>query len=378
VFKNPVIHNVRDTDTRGLQYQLHGALAALDWRLGVAYSDSSGTRTLYANNPQNGTRLQRFGDYDLDASSADIMASVAWKAGEQWRVIAETRWSQVQRDAHERLRGVRQNLRYTHASPRLGLSWQANETLRLFANASRSHEVPSWWELIAAAAPPNNPAAANTALLRLRVQKADTLEIGASGLIGDVERSLGWQLTLYRSKVDDELMAMVDALGNRTGTFNYADGATHQGIEAGLNGKWPLGASALDWRLAWTYSDFTFDGGQFAGNQIAGIPKHVISTELMWRAGNLRLGPTLRWLPTDTPTDHANTRAIYQDGYALAGFKFDYTAPDGRWSVFIHADNLTDRRYASSTIVNRESNAMQSGFLPGVGRNASLGLNWRF
>jgi len=378
VFKNPTLHNVRDTDTRGLQYQIKGEMAALEYRFGVAYSDSSGTRTLYANNPQNGTRLQQFGDYELDTSSADLLTAVSWNLDGNVRLIAENKWSRAQRDANERLSGARQNLRYTHASPRLGVIWQADEMLRVFANLSRSNEVPSWWELIAAQVPPPNPALANTRLERLRVQSADTLEIGASGVFGDVERSLNWQITAYRSEVDDELMAMVDDLGNRTGTFNYSAGTVHQGIEAGIDGQWPLGGLDLDWRLAWTYSDFTFDGGQFSGKQIAGIPKHLISSEILWRSGHVRLGPTVRWLPTSTPTDHANTRTIYQDSYALLGFKLDYTAPAGNWSVFIHADNLTDRHYASSYVISNQSSPMQPGFLPGVGRNASLGISWRF
>jgi len=378
VFKNPTLHNVRDTDTRGLQYQIKGEMVALEYRFGAAYSDSSGTRTLYANNPQDGTRLQRFGDYELDASSIDLLTAVSWTIGGNVHLLAESKWSRAQRDATERLGGTHQNLRYTYASPRLGVVWQADEMLRVFANISRSHEVPSWWELIATQVPPPNPALANTRLERLRVQSADTLEIGASGVFGDVERSLNWQITAYRSEVDDELMAMVDDLGNRTGTFNYSAGTVHQGIEAGIDGQWPLGGRDLDWRLAWTYSDFTFDGGQFSGKQIAGIPKHLISSEILWRSGHIRLGPTVRWLPTSTPTDHANTRTIYQDSYALLGFKLDYTAPAGNWSVFIHADNLTDRRYASSYVISNQSSPMQPGFLPGVGRNASLGLSWRF
>jgi len=378
VFKNPTMHTLRDTDTRGAQYQLHGAIAAIDYRVGAAYTSSSGTRTLYANNPQDGTRLQRFGAYDLDARSVDVLTAIGWNLGGNVRVLAENKWSRARRDATERLSGARQNLRYSYANPRLGVIWQAADSLRVFANLSRSNEAPSWWELITAQVPLPNPAAASTGLERLRVQSADTLELGASGRFGDGERSLHWQLTVYRSSIDDELIAMVDVLGNRTGTFNYTAGTTHQGVEAGINGQWPIGAAALDWRLAWTYSDFSFDGGQFSGNQIAGVPKHLVSTELLWRAGGFRLGPTLRWLPSDSPIDHANTPGIYQDSYALLGFKLDYTASAGRWSVFIHADNLTDRRYASSYTVSNQSTAMQPRFLPGVGRNASLGLTWRF
>jgi len=379
LFKNPTTHNVRSTSTRGVQYQLSGGqTATLDYRLGAAWMGSSGTRTLYANSPQTGTRLHRFGHYDLDASSVDLLASVGWRASNGVHLMAESKWSRARRDAHERSAHQRQALTYTHASPRLGLVWQRDERLRLFANLSRSNEVPSWWEIISADVPANNPAAARTTLQRLRTQTADTLEVGGNGQVGGDEHRLDWQLALYRSAVDDELMAMVDEFGIRTGTFNYAAGSTHQGVEAGLNGHWLLGPVALDARMAWTYSDFRFDGGQFSGHQIAGVPKHLISTEVLLNLVGWRLGPTLRWLPSITPTDHANTRDIYQDSYALLGFKLDYTTPDGHWQVFVHADNLTDRRYASSYAIRNQATLAQPGFLPGVGRNASLGITWRF
>jgi len=378
LFKNPSVHNQSEIETAGVQYQLGARHERWDYRLGVARVVSDGTRTYYANNPLDGTRLQRFGDYDVKAVSLDILASLGWQAGAHWRLLAESKWSRAQRDATNRLAPDRQDIHYTYASPRLGAIWQPHDNLRLFANLSRSNEVPSWWEIISASAQVANPAVTQSSLLRLRTQTADSVEIGGNGRIGGVEQGVNWQLTLYRSKVDDELIAMVDEFGTRTGTFNYAAGTTHQGIEAGLDGRWDIGQRALEYRLAWTYSDFTFDGGQFSGNQIAGIPKHLVSSEILLNIAGWRLGPTVRWLPSDTPTDHANTRVIYQDRYALLGFKLDYSASNNRWQVFIHADNLTNRRYASSYFINNQGAPVAPVFVPGVGRNATLGLTWRF
>ena len=378
LFKNLTVHNVSDSDTWGAQYQWQGAHAAWDYRLGAAYTGGETARDFYANNPADGTRLQRFGHYDLDASSLDLVAALGWQAADGVRLLAEGKWSRVGRDAADLARGGGLDQRYTHASPRLGATWQPRADLRLFANLSRSNEVPTWWEIVAAEAPANNPAGAAAALLRLRVQTADTVEIGASGRIGD-EQGVNWSLVAYHSAVDDELMSMVDDSGSRVGTYNYAAGTTHQGVEAGLDGRLALAdAGALEYRLAWTWSDFTFDDGQFAGNRIAGVPEHLVSAELLWRGGGWRLGPNVRWLPRDTPTDHANTRAIYQDGYALLGFRLDYTAGDGRWSVFLHGDNLTDRRYASSYVIRNVGTLAQPGFLQGVGRNGTVGFTWRF
>ncbi|MGO1892134.1 MAG: TonB-dependent receptor family protein [Luteimonas sp.] len=379
LFKNPTTHNVTDTGTWGAQWQLAGESGRLDYRLAASYTASDTARDLYANNPRDGTRLQRFAQFDLDAASFDAVAGIGWRAGNDWHLLGDVKWSRVERDAADLAAGSRLDQRYSHASPRLGAIWRPREHLRLFANLSRSNEVPTWWEIAAAEVPPANPAGAVARLLELRTQAADTVEIGGSGRFGGAETGANWSLVLYRSDLDDELMQTTDEFGNRVGTYNYAGGTTHRGVEAGLDGRIPaFGDSALAYRLAWTWSDFTFDGGEFAGNRIAGVPRHLVSAEVLWRSGGWSLGPNVRWLPSDTPTDHANTPDIYQDGYALLGFRLGFTADDGRWSAFLHGDNLTDRRYASSYVIRDRATLAQPGFLQGVGRNGTLGFTWRF
>jgi len=380
LFNNGSVHTVSDGATRGLQYEWQSSRRDWSYRLATAYTDGDSTRDLYANNPRDGTRMQRFGHFGLHASSLDVMAGLEWRPAAAWQWQADARWSRVQRDARDRGAGLALDQQYIHASPRVGVIWQAGETLRLFANLSRNHEVPSWWEIVNADVPPLSPARARASLQRLRVQRADTAELGGDGHWGSGDSRADWSLAIYRSRVVDELMAVVDSQGNRVGTYNYPDDTRHQGIEAGLNGHVtaPSG-QAFEYRLAWTYSDFRFLGGPYDGNQIAGVPRHLISAEVLWSGGKgWRAGPSLRWLPQDTPTDHANTKSIYQDAYALLGFRVEYLAPTNGWSVFITGDNLTDRRYASSYSVRHQASAAQPGFLPGVGRNVSVGLTWQF
>ncbi|WP_079722956.1 TonB-dependent receptor [Pseudoxanthomonas indica] len=83
-------------------------------------------------------------------------------------------------------------------------------------------------------------------------------------------------------------------------------------------------------------------------------------------------------MPQDTPTDHANSESIYQDAYALLGFRVEYLAPTNGWSVFVVGDNLTDRRHASSSSMRHQATAAQPGFLSGLGRNVSVGVSWFF
>src|SRR5690606_10602848 len=107
--------------------------------------------------------------------------------------------------------------------------------------------------------------------------RATTYELGADGQLFDGRYAANWSLTLYRSNVDDELMSVTNASGfGSAGTFNYPDRTRHQGIEAGLNGTLPgPSMGAFDYRIAYTFSDFRFRGGEYNGNRIAGVPRHL-------------------------------------------------------------------------------------------------------
>jgi iron complex outermembrane receptor protein len=46
--------------------------------------------------------------------------------------------------------------------------------------------------------------------------------------------------------------------------------------------------------------------------------------------------------------------------------------------VYLQADNVTDRRYASSYAIRNQATAAQPGYLPGLGRSLTAGLTYRF
>ncbi|MGP1613608.1 MAG: TonB-dependent receptor domain-containing protein, partial [Pollutimonas bauzanensis] len=254
-------------------------------------------------------------------------------------------------------------------------------------------------------AQPLNPLSAATSMNRLDLQRATTYEIGGDGSLGAGAYAANWAVTLYRSRVEDELMSVSTANGTSAGTYNYRGRTRHQGIEAGLNGSLPApgagdhgadhhgrrvcrgpgcgrrrrppGAGALDYRVAYTYSDFRFRGGEFDGNQIAGVPKHMVSAELLYRIGGWRFGPNVRWLPSDTPTNHANVPGTEQDAYAIWGLKLAYQH-DKHWNAYLVADNLSDKIYASSYVIRNTGTAAMPTFLSGNGRSVAAGVNYRF
>lgn len=375
-FTDPLSHTLTDSDTIGTQWNLEGEQHLFGYRLGASWSYSDMARELYANSGEDGRRLQRFGDFDLEARNLDLLAGLDWRLAEDWTLVTEVKWSDVSRDASSRNGGASLDQGWNYATPKIGLNWTPTDNQRWYANVSRSHEAPTFWEIVTAQVPPTAPAMATAQLVELDVQRATTYEIGGQGRIGTND----WSLSLYHSDVEDELISTSDSLGVKVGTYNYASRTRHRGVEAGLSGLLPTSGAIggdLAYRLAWTFSDFRFRGGEFAGNQIAGVPRQLWAAELLYRRGPWSFGPNLRWLPQDTPTDHANTRNNYQDSYALWGLKASYKASE-ELSVYLQGDNLTDEVYASSYVIRNRADASQPTFLSGNGRSLSVGMDYRF
>jgi iron complex outermembrane receptor protein len=213
----------------------------------------------------------------------------------------------------------------------------------------------------------------------LDLQRATSFEVGGDGQLGTGQYAAHWALSLYRSNVKDELMAVSNANGTLAGVYNYRGRTRHQGLEAGLHGSLPApGAGLFDYRIAYTFSDFRFRGGEYDGNRIAGVPRHLLSAELMYRHRNWRFGPNVRWLASDTPTTHANNPDYYQKAYAIWGLKADYQHGK-HWKAYVAVDNIADKIYASSYVIrNNVGMPNQPTFLPGNGRSFTAGLSYLF
>ena len=380
LFNNMTSHTVTHSRTTGAQWQANGRPAgsegALGWRTAVSWANSTMERDLYATNPANGQQMQRFGAYDLGARNLQALAGADWRMATDWTLLGSLQWSHLTRDAQNRSGGAPLNQDWRFATPKIGVNWAASPSTRLWANLSRSHEAPTFWEIVSANVAPNSPATAQSELVRLKMQRATTIELGGAGRWGEGAQAVQWTATVYRSVLADELISTTDESGIKVGTYNYRGGTRHQGIEAGISGSQRMGVGALDYRASWTYSDFHFRGGEYAGKQIAGVPRQLINAEFMYRIGAWRFGPNVRWMPVSTPTDHANTAGSEQDAYALLGLKMEWR--DGPWTAYVQADNVTDKRYASTFVIRNQGTAAQPGYLQGLGRSLTAGLSYQF
>src|SRR5215813_735869 len=110
-------------------------------------------------------------------------------------------------------------------NPKLGAIYDINRHAQTFVNFSRSWQPPSLDNLVNF----NEGPKSSVIYTPLQPQHAWTIEVGTRG---DYSR-FGWELSLYRSCVRNELLEVNDVFGNDIGTRNVPR-TNHQGIEASL------------------------------------------------------------------------------------------------------------------------------------------------
>jgi iron complex outermembrane receptor protein len=285
--------------------------------------------------------------------------------------IAGLHLTHAARSIHDRFRadGNDSDRRtYTELGPRVGLLWEPVSSWQVFANLSRSAEVPTFSELNPTAAP---------GFARLDAQRAITAELGTRGR----REAIAWDVALYHARLRDELQ-LFDAGGGATFARN-ADRTVHQGAEVGLQLRLlqglvarGAGADALWLRQAYTYSDFHFDGDPvFGDNDLPGAPRHYYRAELSYEHPlGIELGVNVEWVPQSYPVDNANT--LDTDDHALLGARLRAPLPGGV-ALFVDARNLTDRRYIASASVATRATPASALFEPGSGRAVYVGVELR-
>ncbi|BAO62163.1 TonB-dependent receptor family protein [Pseudomonas protegens] len=264
-------------------------------------------------------------------------------------------------------------------APRLGLRYQLNPDLQLFANLSRSVEAPHPWSLIYSANQ-RFPAGSGVATgaqrdpVKLRNQTATTLELGGRG-----DSSLGqWSLAWYYAQVRHELLSVLPDANATTPYELNASPTVHQGVEASLHSElWSRpGVGRLSLRQAYTFSDFHYrDDARFGDNRLPGLPMHYYQGELRydWPLGFFAAVNTQ--LVSKAAVDYANS--YYADPYALFGATLGYNAPKNDWQTWVDVRNLTDKRYAATVTPGYDDKGLDAArSTPGEGLGVYLGVSW--
>ncbi|MGG8004042.1 TonB-dependent receptor PqqU [Klebsiella aerogenes] len=353
-------------------------LVPVTFTTGLDYENMSEQRKGYENFVVTNDGVQLGEKGNLRRNERNLMWNVDPYLQTQWQLTdkltfdAGVRYSSVWFDSNDHYvtednPDSSDSTSYHKWLPAGSLKYAVTEAWNVYLSAGRGFETPTITEL--------SYRSKNIAGLNLGLKPAtnDTVEIGsklrvANGLL---------TAALFQTDTDNEIVAD-DSAGGRT-SYKNAGKTRRQGMELGLDQQ--FGDS---WKLkaAWTWLDATYrtnvcGSSDCNGNRIPGIARNMgyasfgYQPEQGWYAGS-----DIRYMGDIMANDANTAKAPSWTVVGLTtGYKWSYGKMD--MDLFGRVDNLFDRNYAGSVIVN-ESNGRY--YEPAPGRNFGIGMNiaWRF
>jgi iron complex outermembrane receptor protein len=360
---------------------------------GMSYDDLAEARKGYLN--YVGSTLGVAGAVRRDEANHvydfDQYLQTQWDPGARWRLIAGVRNSTVNVSSHNHLPGITEpdsGVRYSAVNPVGGVTFRAASAVNVYGSYGKGFETPTLNDLAYRSTDGSLPGLN----LALKPSRSDNYEVGIKAGIDSVRANLA----AFYIKTEDELAVLANSSG-RTVNQNIGE-TTRRGAELGVDAAWAGGFSA---RLAYTYiravvaqSYYTCTGAPCkppatltgvlpanyvlvaAGNHLPAVPTNALYAGLTWKYAPWGFSATLEAQGrARIYTDDRNSDAAA--GYWVANIRsgFEQQSTHWRFSEFARLDNLANRDYVGSVIVN-ESNSRF--FEPAPGRTAYIMFNAAF
>ncbi|MFL9554213.1 TonB-dependent receptor family protein [Acinetobacter baumannii] len=318
--------------------------------------------------PSYGVKGNLRRDEDNTLWNIDPYLQASWQFLPTWRLDTGVRYSNVHYKSEDNYLSNGDDsgkTDYDKVLPSVALSWQILPELMAYVSYAKGFETPTFTEM---AYRPDGQSGFN---FDLTASTSDTYETG----LKSQNQLGGFTLAVFQTKTKDDIVSAGNSNGRST--FRNADKTLREGVEFAWNKKlWrDLIATA-----SYSYLDATFDAdipalGNIAqissGNAIPGIAKNQAYASLAWQPSHgLYGGVDVQYMDkvyvNDTNSDAAPS-------YSVTSANVGYAWVMGDWKVnsFARVDNLFDKKYAGSVIVN-DGNSRY--FEPADGRNWSAGL----
>jgi iron complex outermembrane receptor protein len=257
---------------------------------------------------------------------------------------------------------------YSATTPVAGLLFRYSKNVSLYGNLGRGFETPTFAEL----AHQNSGSGLNFALNASRSRHAET---GVKALFPQIARV---NAALFGIETRDEIVIDTSS-GGRT-TFKNAGRTDRRGFELGAE---TMVAGPFSAQLAYTYLDaryrdsFTTVAGTPAvavtipaQTPLPGVPKSQAYAQLRYRQPSYYA--YLEGLRRSrVPVNDANSE--FADTYTVLNLVAGLVQQGTGWRIseFVRLDNLTDRNYVGSVIVNDANGRF---YEPSPRRSMSAGI----
>ncbi len=274
------------------------------------------------------------------------------------------------------------NTSYGGTTPMVGLVYNLSETMNVYASAGKGFDSPTLNEIAY-----NANANASGLNTTLKASQSQQVELG---LKSQTPAGRRWQVALFQATTNDEIAVLSNASGRSR--FQNVGRTTRRGAELSFSN-----AIAKGWttQLAYTYLNAVYNDAFLscylatctpgaplaanqpqtvaAGQQLPGIPKQSLFADLTWRRTDGGIEAGLEWRANGrVAADDLNTQ--FAPGYGVVAARVTFKQKLGNWTLreFARMDNLGDKNYVGSVIVNQASKQF---YEPAMGRTWLVGLS---
>jgi iron complex outermembrane receptor protein len=318
----------------------------------------------------------------------DQYVQAQWDPAARWRMIAGVRNNLVEVSSHGHLPvldGADSSVRYSAVNPVGGITFRASSAVNLYGSYGKGFETPTLNDLAYRSVDGSLPGLN----FGLKPARSDNYEAG----IKAGNEHLRANFAAFYIKTADEL-AILQNSGGRTVSQNIGE-TNRRGLELGVDATWARGFSS---RLAYTYiravvgqayaaciaapcNPLAHPGGPLpanyktveAGSHLPAVPMNSLYVGLTWSYAQLGFSTTLETLGrARIYADDRNSDAAA--GYWVANLRagFEQETRHWRFSEYARLDNLANRAYVGSVIVNETNSRF---FEAAPGRTAYVMFN---
>ena len=337
----------------------------LSWVIGVEADQLRELRRGFVNNAGVAGDLRR--DESDRARNRDIFGQIDWRFAPDWRATAGVRTSQVGLSVDDHyITAASPNdsgsVDFHNTSPVAGLVWHASDALNVYANLGRGFETPTLAESAyrAVGTGPN---------LSLLPSTSVQAELGAK--IKSGRHAI--DLALFDARSKNEIVP--STVINGRAIYQNADGVQRRGADSGWQASW----NSLTTRLAYTWLDARFQKAFYSapnvlvaeGNRLPGAPEHSLYIDAQYQFSKALMAGLELKAESQVQVNDVNTASA--PGYALWNARTGYALRLGAADLFVFGriDNLLDKRYTGSVIVNDGNGRF---FEPAPGRRFFMGV----
>jgi iron complex outermembrane recepter protein len=357
---------------------------------GMAYDDLEEARRGFLN--YEGAQLGVEGALRRDEANHvydfDQYLQAQWDPDARWRLIAGVRNNLVEVTSHGHIPvidGADSGARYSAVDPVGGVTFRASSAVNVYASYGKGFETPTLNDLAYRSADGSLPGLN----FSLKPARSDNYEVGVKAGNGPVRADLA----VFYIQTEDEL-AVLQNFNGRTVDQNIGE-TNRRGLELAVDATWAQGFSG---RLAYTYiravvgqayatciaapcNPLAHPGGPLpanyktvaAGDYLPAVPMNSLYAGITWSYAPLAFSATLE----------AQGRAkIYADdrnsdaaaGFWVANLRAGFAQETRHWrfSEYLRLDNLANRAYVGSVIVDETNSRF---FEPAPGRTAYIMFN---